>query len=335
MSDLITQTQVISILEKIFGEGKLSNAGQNLSVVCPKCKKEKGRSYSKKKLVIRTDNLVCHCWVCGHKARTPASLVKTFFPGSFKEYLDNFSSGKKFLDIENLEEFSLGEGEISCTLPIGFKLLALEYNAKIPFIKKAKKYLASRGIVTMQELWYWKFGISEEDEDLKDRIILPSFNSEGKLNFWTARIFGRKGNPKYLNPELKRESVVFNEINIDWTKPLTITEGPFDLLKCNTNATCLLGSSLSEDYLLFRKIVENQTPVVMALDEDAKDKSISLIKKLLEYGIDVKFMDIPQTTGDVGAMTRKEFSNLYSTAIPVSHENFLSFKIKHLLNKDF
>ena len=33
----------------------------------------------------------------------------------------------------------------------------------------------------------------------------------------------------------------------DWKKELTLVEGPFDLFKCDTNATCLLGSHFTEE----------------------------------------------------------------------------------------
>ena len=68
--------------------------------------------------------------------------------------------------------------------------------------------------------------------------------------------------------------IIFNELNIDWSKELTIVEGPLDLIKTNDNATCLLGSSLTEDMLLFQKIVANKTNIKLALDSDIFSKSL-------------------------------------------------------------
>lgn len=328
MTALYTQTQAITFIEKVFGQGKLSNAGQNVSVLCPKCLRDKGRGYSKKKLVIRTDNFVCHCWVCGMKAKNLTSVLKTYFPSHLNEYFNTYLSANQLLDVEDQDEQDDSHKEIF--LPLGFKLLADPRNHLNPAVRKAKRYLAGRGIKTDKELWYWKFGITEEDDDLANRIIIPSFDIDGKVNYWTARAINKYNKPKYINPHVKRESIVFNEINVDWSKPVTITEGPFDLLKCNLNATCLLGSALSEEYKLFERIVSNMTPVVLALDEDAKTKALDLAKKLSQYSIDVKFLEVPADKGDVGSMSQEEFNSLYSCAIPLTVDNFLSLKIKLL-----
>lgn len=60
--NFFTQGQAITFIEKVFGEGRPSNGGKNISVVCPMCKSVKGDTYSKQKLVIRTDNFWVHCW---------------------------------------------------------------------------------------------------------------------------------------------------------------------------------------------------------------------------------------------------------------------------------
>lgn len=338
MNQVITQSQKIDFLEKVFGEGKPSNGGLNFSVVCPTCKKNKKSSYFKKKLVIRTDNFICHCWVCGFKARSPLSLIKNFFPAYQKEFIEKFANASNLV----YEQEDGGEGEEAqnafngkCYLPAEFKLLALAKNDLTKFEKRALAYLKKeRKVFSESELWYWKFGVAEGDEDLDGRVILPSFDKDGNVNYWTARAFDKKLKPKYINPNIPRENVVFNEINIDWSKPLTITEGPFDLIKCNENATCLLGSAINEKYKLFQKLVENQTPVVLALDEDAKEKSLEIIKNIIQYGNEIKFLEVPKKYGDVGAMSKSVFMELYKNAQPITQENFLSMKIKLLLRRE-
>jgi hypothetical protein len=59
-----TQGQAIDFIEKCFGKSVLSNGGMNASVVCPKCA-EKQDNLQKRKLVIRTDDFLTHCWVVG------------------------------------------------------------------------------------------------------------------------------------------------------------------------------------------------------------------------------------------------------------------------------
>ena len=96
------------------------------------------------------------------------------------------------------------------------------------------------------------------------------------------------------------------EINIDWKSELTLVEGPFDLMKANENATCLLGCTLKEDQVLFKKIVRNDTPVCLALDPDVVDKSYSIACLLTSYGISVRILDCSGYE-DVGAMSKSNF----------------------------
>jgi len=320
---IFTKGQAIEFVEKVFGDGKLSNGGLNISVVCPECQHKKGVGYSKKKLVIRTDTFVGHCWVCNFKSRNLVPLIKKWYPNYLGEYVSRFLKSEQLTDI-SIEEVEEAANH-NIALPEGYKFLL---HADCYEAKKAKRYLSLRGIFSEKDFWYWKFGIAPDNENTKERIIIPSFSSDGNLNYWTARSYNKKVYPKYLNPTISRESVIFNEINIDWSKPLTIVEGPFDLLKCNENATCLLGSSFGPEYLLFRKIVENETPVILALDADAKDKSLKIAKDLSEYGINITTLSIPETKGDVGAMTKEEFAHLKDTGTNFNRENYLLEKIK-------
>lgn len=325
MAGVYTKGQTVDFIERVFGEGKSSNGGLNISVLCPECLEKKPSGYSKKKLVIRTDNFVTHCWVCGFKSKNLVPLLRKHFPSHLPEYIQTFVQGEALTDIEDSD--TQPESSV-VTLPLGFRLLALAGDNDIP-ATRVKKYLSGkRGVYTDRDFWYWKLGITTEDEDLVNRIIIPSFDAEGELNYWTARATEKRQLPKYINPKVDRTSIIFNEINVDWNKPLTLVEGPFDLLKCNENATCLLGSEFDEQYLLFRKIVEHNTPVVLALDPDAKHKALTIAKRLSEYDIQVTFLWVPVTKGDVGAMTKEEFRLLYAKGTPYSVNNYLLQKIR-------
>ena len=101
------------------------------------------------------------------------------------------------------------------------------------------------------------------------------------------------------------------------------------MLKTNDNATCLLGSTLTEDMLLFRKIVKNKTDINLALDEDAYYKAIKIATLLSEYDINV---NIVNTRGypDVGDMTLNQFKNLLNKSKEFKLEDSLLNKIKQL-----
>ena len=156
-------------------------------------------------------------------------------------------------------------------------------------------------------------------------------DSKGNLNFFTARRIDANTNDgfKYKNASIQKKNIIFNEINIQWEKPLTLVEGPLDLLKTNDNSTCLLGSTLTEDMYLFKKIIENKTPINLALDADVYHKTLKIASLLNSYDISVNILD---TRGyeDVGDMSHDQFKNTLDNAKKYSNEDLLLKKIAML-----
>ena len=72
-------------VRSVFGKTRLMNDGINAHVKCPSCGKG-----DKKKFVIRLDNDLCHCFVCGLKGRNLAPILKKFFPKYHREYCEKF-----------------------------------------------------------------------------------------------------------------------------------------------------------------------------------------------------------------------------------------------------
>lgn len=330
---MYTRGQAIEFIEKVFGTGSLSNQGANISVACPICVQQKGISHNKRKLVIRTDNFLLHCWSCGYKSRNLLDLIRKVHPGYYTEYLKRFV-GTEQLRINDLNG-KIAEPEFK--LPNGFHLLALPneditlevtHRAAISYI--AKRFDLKTDQLDPSHLWYWKFGISLEDRAFVNRVIMPSFSSDGELNYFTGRAFVDL-NPKYINPNVHREDVIFNEININWNEPLTIVEGPFDLIKCNTNATCLLGSDLTTEYKLFLMIIKHKTPIILALDPDANDKALKIAELLSEFDVSVSLMNIPKPYKDVGELTQTQFNSLLGSVIPFTKDYLLRAKISRIL----
>lgn len=307
-NSVYTESEFHEFLIKAFGSVKRMSS--DYQVTCPFCKEKKGHDYSKKKLAIKKGSVhVSHCWVCGFRSRNIIAPLKKASPNLVKIYI------KKFLDSESLYKASENKKEEikSVTLPDGFTLLTPDSTGR--YQRSLLRYLAARQIDLKEDLWYWRIGYCEyENKPFRSRVVLPSLDENGNLNYWTARhIHGAF--PKYRNPDIERESIVFNEINIDWTKPLLITEGPFDILKCPKNSTCLLGSALNEDYKLFHKIIEHDTEIILALDADAKEKEVRIARLLMSYGISVKVLDIPKGHFDLGDMSRTQINKALQTNV--------------------
>lgn len=305
----------IAFLKRAFGDVHIPAHG-DASIACLS---QKCHGSRKKKLAISLTTDKIHCWVCGLGGRLLTLLVQ-HRPSFVHEYLTRFASNTKaaFDDVDEIADIQL---------PSGFRLLAavVEHDAQT---RAAIKYIKNRGL-TERDLWYFKFGVST-DVNMQNRVIMPSFDASGKLNFFTGRAINDTTFRKYMNSIVKKKNVIFNELNIDWTKELTLVEGPFDMTKCDENATCLLGSSLSEDSALFAQIYKNRTPIVLALDDDMVDKSWQRIAKMLSsYEIPVRILELGEFH-DVGEMTKEQFITAKASAVQWSRDAALAMKIKSI-----
>ena len=291
----------IAFYESIFGKGRISANGINFDVRCPICAPS---DPTKKKLSIRTDTSANHCWVCGWKSRSVVPLIRKYGTQSqLNAYRELFGLP------EDRQTLVTGEAEIpeKLALPKDFRLLHLA-NDSDPDVKAAWRYVYSRGL-SDRDVWYFKLGVSDEPK-WKRRIIMPSFDADGNLNYFVARAIDNDKKPKYDNPHVDHRSVIFNEINIDWSQPLVLVEGPFDMTKCPENTTALLGSDFSEQHELFNRILLHNTPIYLAMDGDMWDSKMPKIyKKLSEYDLDVKAVDV-RPWGDPGNMSRAEMQEM-------------------------
>jgi len=164
-------------------------------------------------------------------------------------------------------------------------------------------YLKNRGI-GRREILKWKLGYCE-DGKYKNRIVIPSFDEFGMLNFLTGRAF-YEGVDRYYNGNFCKD-IIFNDYLIDWRKAVVITEGPFDAIKVDENAIALQGSLLSSGTRLFTKVVLSGVDVFMALDKDAFSKQLDIIENLVSYGVVCRLVPLGRRK-DVGEMTKEEFA---------------------------
>ena len=297
-----TFTSKVEFLRQVFGSVDIARDGVNVAVKCPACSDDP----QKRKFSINTDTWKCHCWVCGVKGRNPYRLLKENVGNDVAEFFrETFLQGV----ITESKYDSVIKDNVK--IPSGFIPLFLNKKHRDPDVKNCLSYLRSRGI-THRDLWYFKIGTSSSGR-FRRRIIVPSFDSAGELNYFSARSID-KSKRKYINSKAAKTDIIFNEINIDWNRELTITEGPFDLFKSNQNATCILGSSFHEGTYLFKRVVANKTPVLIALDKDMRKKSVKMAELLLSYDCKVRLIDLGKFN-DVGEMTSDQFLKARKDAI--------------------
>ena len=163
----------------------------------------------------------------------------------------------------------------------------------------------------------WKIGYCKEGR-YAGRIIVPSFDVDGDLNYFIARSYVGHTR-RYLNPPADRD-LVFNELNIDWDEPVVLVEGVFDAIAAGNNAIPILGSTLREKSRLFQAIAIHDTPVYMALDYDAERKAEWIIKSMLKYDLEVH--KVPIDDADVSEMGSKEFRERLVSAREIKSDMF-------------
>tara|TARA_Y100000034_G_scaffold24584_1_gene28855 strand:- start:20870 stop:21841 length:972 start_codon:yes stop_codon:yes gene_type:complete len=315
-----TISEKIRFVKNAFGPSSIARDGKNIAVICPACEID-GVDGRKKKLSINLETWQFHCWVCGIKGKTVENIIKKYIDFDLAQQFSIEFLGK------NLSKDTEGAEVTSVSLPDDFIFLADSFNSKDPDIKACINYIYKRGLKD-RDFWYFKFGTSRSG-DHRRRVIIPSFDEFGDLNYFSSRAVDKTTIPKYLNSKADKTSIIFNEININWKDELTIVEGPFDLVKCNSNATCLLGSSLSEKSLLFKRIIANNTPVLLALDADMSSKADRYAKILSEYCCNVRMINIDGSS-DVGDMLKKDFLRKRENATQWNRTSSLMRKIEKI-----
>jgi DNA primase len=109
------------------------------------------------------------------------------------------------------------------------------------------------------------------------RIIVPSFNKEGTLNYFVARAWVSK-KMKYKNPTAAKDEIIFNEGLIDWSKDVYLVEGAFDGFFLD-NSIVMLGKKMSQ--LLFETLYNNaKGNVIICPDGDAWKDGLKLYHEL-------------------------------------------------------
>tara|TARA_R100000005_G_scaffold54988_1_gene27258 strand:+ start:981 stop:1922 length:942 start_codon:yes stop_codon:yes gene_type:complete len=300
----------LKILTSVLGNYYKSSS--EMLFYCPRCE------HHKRKLSLNIEKNVFKCWVCDYKGKDIYRIIKRY--GEYNQKQD-WKALTNTVDVENFTtqlfdvEHRTKKNKIS--LPDRFVSLV---NKKLPPTSLyALNYLSSRHI-GKSEIARWKIGYCDEGE-FAGRIIIPSFDMQGDVNYFIARSYDRDW-PKYLNPQNVDKNIIFNELFLDFEDDLVLVEGVFDAIVAGPNSVPILGSTLREGHELVQKIIQNDTTVYMGLDSDAKTKELQIIKLFLKYDIEVYKID---TSGydDIAEMPRPVFRERKQNATLVNNENYL------------
>jgi DNA primase len=252
---------LVELLSDFLGEPKqhYESKGQ-ISFDCPVCAEEKGLDDGdgKGNLEINYIRHVYKCWACGETHGTHGPLGKLFDGYATKQQ-------KKVYNLIKPEEFKQEEKKRNkLRLPEGFTTFKDSNPRFIPHIE-AYKYLQSRGI-TDEMIERYKIGYTVSG-DFAYRIIIPSYDLEGNLNYFVGRAWVSK-KMKYKNPaSVPKDEIIFNEYLIDWNRDIYLVEGAFDSFFLD-NPLVMLGKKMSKLILetIYNKANGN---IIICVDGDA------------------------------------------------------------------
>lgn len=264
---------VVELLESFLGttRGHNSTSGQ-MQFDCPRCSEEQGmpQGNGKGNLEVNYNKGWYHCWSCGESHRMKGRL-----PYLIKRW-GNAKILKDFLLVkpEFVDKTEHGETQVM-KLPDGFKALhgcnpqQFKYGEAMAYLKGRR---IGPDIIEEKRLGFCATG------KYAGRIIVPSYDSFGDLNFFVGRAFQKWSKPKILNEEAEKELIIFNEGLINWDATVYLVEGPFDHL-VTPNSIPLLGKYVSP-FLFYTLLMNANADIIIVLDGDAYTDAKNIYQKL-------------------------------------------------------
>jgi DNA primase len=307
---LVTMKEKVDIFVNFLGGYYKSR--EELLFKCPFC------DHHKKKLSLNIKMNVFKCWVCDSKGGLKY-LVSRFASKDDKYQWSLLTQSIDMAEPETFFEDKQAEAEQTVELPEEFICLA---NKSLPYsAKEARLYLSNRGM-SKEDIVYYKIGYCREGK-YKNRIIFPSFNTAGDCNYFIARSYSGDW-LKYKKPPVPSNKIIFNDLLIDWTKPIVLVEGVFDAIK-SRNSIPVLGSTLDVNSKLFQKLVTHQPKIYLGFDQDALKKTYKVVSNLLQHGLEVYNINTSEIE-DIGSISKRKVKELIETSVPMTFENLMNLQ---------
>ena len=283
---------IAQIVKSFLGEPKsehdaLSKKQWQFNCPSPKCRHD----IDKFNLEYNSEKHLFKCWKCEYKGfiyqlaqdyGSPVDLqrVQSILPPDKVDSLRSKTINKPKVD----------HHLVTCKLPEGY--FPLGKNRNTPLYKLAWDYLVHERKVSPSFIDKYEMGYTETGPR-RFRIIIPSKNALGRINYYEARSYVR--GPKvipYIKPpgdEVHKNDIIFNEYFINWDLPIFLVEGVFDMLRL-PNAIPVLGKEISE--LLTNELMKHNSTVIICFDPDAIEKTVETYTKLSSLGLNVFFVDL-------------------------------------------
>ena len=302
---------LVTLVNSVLGSGK-ATARNNYAYHCPFC-----HHHKPKMEVNLTENKEgknpWHCWACDVKGTTIYSLFK-----QLKVEASKFTELKSL--VKTSKSIKHTQVVNSVSLPKEFISL-IDANLSEIKTRHAMAYLKSRNI-NQHDILKYNIGYCETGL-YANMIIIPTYDKDGRLNYFTARSFEKEPYIKYRNPSASRD-IIPNEHLINWKVPIVICEGLFDAIAIKRNAIPLLGKNIQSS--LMKKIVTSfVNKIYIALDKDAMKQALRFCENLMAEGKEVYLVDMQDK--DPSEMGFKNFTKLIQSTTPLTYSGLLERKL--------
>lgn len=306
------QAIILNYLEKALGESKRT-ARNNYAFTCPN-----GCHPTKHKLEINLDTHQYQCWICGGEKGGIQGKNLLYLLKQAKASKNLIEQMKPYID--ESKSAPIISNNIQVELPKEYKPL---YPPPTDIIgRHALAYIKKRSI-TEQDIMKYKLGYCEYGEYAK-RIILPTYDKNGNLNYFVARTFDKDNPIPYKNPEISKD-IIPDEHLINWDLPIILCEGKFDQIAIKRNCIPLLGKSIQPS--LMKKILESKVnKIYIAIDKDALKKALQFCEMLLAEGKEVYLVEMENK--DPSKMGFEAFTMLIQKTYQITYGDLLKYKLK-------
>jgi len=305
-----TELYLLAELENVLGKSH-KKSKTNYAFHCPFCNHPK----PKLEVNVKTDdkgNNPFNCWVCGTRGRKIKSLLQLL-------------KAPKDVALNVLRYVKKGEsyeevGQSLVELPKENQHLLTASTESI-LANRARTYLNRRGI-SDTDIRKYNIGYAIEGP-YKDRIIIPSYNEYGQLNYFISRTL-TEAFQKYKMPEVGTSDIIFFESLINWNLPVTLCEGVFDAIAIKRNAIPLLGKFIQP--ALQKKLIQSPVQdIYIALDPDAIKQAYKLSESLTKLGKRVYLIELDK--GDPSEIGFELFTEYYNYSREVDVRTLLEYKL--------
>ncbi len=248
------------LLESVLGPSKSSRGArgeQSAVFTCPSC------NHRKKKLTVNLVTQQFQCWVCNFKGHRAFKLLK-----------EAKANPKAYDTLKSIDS--------------EYKFKKSKQPKPDPTTLQLPKYLKGRG-VTEQDIVKYNIHYSETG-DLKNMVVIPSYDENGNINYYVGRSFDKNAYIKHKLAPATKDIIGF-DLYINWDLPIILCEGAFDAMAIKRNAIPLFGKKISST-LMKKILTSNCNKVYLALDDDAFKDALDHAKKLMGYGKRVYFIEM-------------------------------------------